>query len=421
MAVPESSRTTRQSARLKPSGEAAADEASPSKVSDDADGAVNALGVEEQASSPEKPDQTDVEYHPRIRIKFGSARLAPQEPSQPPSAPATGQSHPVVGSEDLAMAISQASSERDRTQTAGEAQSAALSTADTPTTSQSPHLSRKRKSSEMKDESQEFESAEIPEPNAPAPKKLKVEEPEPEPTSASISQTDNAGNVTDKAPEPTPDDVLPDAVDLPTEAPTEGRGRGRGRGRGGRARGSRGSRGSRGGTGGSRGGASNPLGPTRGAGVRGRVGRGRGRGRGYAAAAIRRGGKRIEDEIWDSDSRRRTPSPIPETQPIKDRAEELVALFKKVGQAQQLALSVLAEHSMQRLARDKNAYKDCPEYDQVLRDLAEHERKALTKCRDQYDLKVESAERLYAGNVLIVEQRAKVCTCYRTMTLSFNY
>jgi hypothetical protein len=254
----------------------------------------------------------------------------------------------------------------------------------------------------MKDEAQDFESAEIP-----APKKLKVEEPEPEPTPASISQTDNAGNVTDKAPEPTPEDVLPDAVDLPTEAPTGGRGRGRGRGRGGRARGGRGSRG---GTGGSRGGASNPLGPTRGAGVRGRVGRGRGRGRGYAAAAIRRGGKRIEDEIWDSDSRRRTPSPIPETQPIKDRAEELVALFKKVGQAQQLALSVLAEHSMQRLARDKNAHKDCPEYDQVLRDLAEHERKALTKCRDQYDQKVESAERVYAGNVLIVEQRTKVCT-----------
>ncbi|KAJ5443537.1 uncharacterized protein N7458_007409 [Penicillium daleae] len=124
-------------------------------------------------------------------------------------------------------------------------------------------------------------------------------------------------------------------------------------------------------------------------------------------AALRRGGKRIEDEIWDSESRRRTPSPVRATQPIKDRAEELAALFKKVGQAQQLALSVLADHSMQKIARDKNAHKESPEYDQILRELGEYERKALTRCRDQYDLKVESAEKVYAGNVLIVEQRTQ--------------
>jgi hypothetical protein len=144
--------------------------------------------------------------------------------------------------------------------------------------------------------------------------------------------------------------------------------------------------------------------------LRGRGGRGRGRGRGSATAAIRRGGKRIEDEIWDSESRRRTPSPVRATQPIKDRAEELAALFKKVGQAQQLALSVLAERSMQTIARDKNAHMDCPEYDQVMRDLGDNQRKALTRYRDQYDLKVGSAEMVCAGNLFIVEQRAKVCT-----------
>jgi hypothetical protein len=80
-----------------------------------------------------------------------------------------------------------------------------------------------------------------------------------------------------------------------------------------------------------------------------------------------------------------------------------------VGQAQQLALSVLADHSMQKIARDKNAHKESPEYDQILRELGEYERKALTRCRDQYDLKVESAEKVYAGNVLIVEQRTQVC------------
>jgi hypothetical protein len=144
--------------------------------------------------------------------------------------------------------------------------------------------------------------------------------------------------------------------------------------------------------------------------VRGRGGRGRGRGRGSAAAAIRRGGKRIEDEIWDSESRRRTPSPVPATQPLKDRAEELAALFKKVGQAQQLALSVLAERSMQTIARDKNAHLDCPEYDQVMRDLADKQRRALTSYRNQYDLKVDSAEKVYQGNLFIIEQRTKVRT-----------
>jgi hypothetical protein len=425
MAVPESSRTTRQSARLKPSEELATEEATPSKLAEDvdseaeaeadadviADADADATEDEEDSSSQEEPDQEDLAYTPKLRL-----RLSPPKPpalklhftsANKPTDP----DHPEASTEDQAMPEATESRQKDSQGADDEPYSAQLT--EPPQTSYSPRLSRKRKSTEMKDEAQEFESAEIPEPSGTAAKKLKLEEPEPEPESTPNGTLQN-GNPTEspQSQESTPDHgAIPDptrpdpAVAPSIEGPaTSGRGRGRGRGRA-RGRGSRGSRGSRGGAGG-RGGA---LGPTRGAGVRGRGGRGRGRGRGSAAAALRRGGKRIEDEIWDSESRRRTPSPVRATQPIKDRAEELAALFKKVGQAQQLALSVLADHSMQKIARDKNAHKESPEYDQILRELGEYERKALTRCRDQYDLKVESAEKVYAGNVLIVEQRTQVC------------
>jgi hypothetical protein len=406
MAVPESSRTTRQSARLKPSGERAmTQEASPvddaaGVVDGDVDAGANAdadaTDLEEHSTSPEQPQSEDVDYAPRIRL-----RLSPPKPptQQSSTDQVTDPDHPQDSTKVPALPdASQLPSQPVSQKTEGEHQSPVLPAP--ATASFSPRLSRKRKSSELKDE---FESAEMPDPSATATKKLKLEDSElsahsPEQTGIS------AGPTAQESSSPADNGTLPDApsVDpVPSIEDPAPSGRGRGRGRG-RARG----RGSRGGAGG-RGGA---LGPTRGAGVRGRGGRGRGRGRGSAAAAIRRGGKRIEDEIWDSESRRRTPSPVPATQPLKDRAEELAALFKKVGQAQQLALSVLAERSMQTIARDKNAHLDCPEYDQVMRDLAEEQRRALTRYRDQYDLKVESAEKVYQGNLFIIEQRTKVCT-----------
>lgn len=389
-----SARTTRQSARLKSSGESAADDASPSKMTtEDAD---------ETDSSPEPGFKE--QQQPRLRIKFTTHRSAAAQQSEhrspSPSAPAVipeaSQDHPV------AAAQTPSSPGNPLLETSGVPEPAAQSTSPS-------RLSRKRKSSEMKGE-----PAEIPEPGTPTAKKAKLEESE---LPQATDNDNDTGHVIDGLPQPngtitaslpdvdmTEDGSPAEMEELGSQAPIEsaepaGRGRGgRGRGRGrGRARGGRGSRGG-------------ATASTRGTGVgaRARGGRGRGRGRASAAAAIRRGGKRIEDEIWDSEVRRRTPSPIAATQPIKDRADELAALFKKVGQAQQLALNALAERSMQKLARDKNAHKDCIEHDRVLRDLADHERRAMTRCRNLYDLKVASTKRVLAGDVFIIEQRAKV-------------
>lgn len=83
-------------------------------------------------------------------------------------------------------------------------------------------------------------------------------------------------------------------------------------------------------------------------------------------------------------------------------------MFKKVGQAQQLALSVLADHNKQKLSRDPHAHKDCPEYWQVKKELAERERKVLRRIKAQHDLKVQSATRVHEGNIYSIEERAKV-------------
>ena len=42
------------------------------------------------------------------------------------------------------------------------------------------------------------------------------------------------------------------------------------------------------------------------------------------------------------------------------------------------------------------------------RELAEYERKALTRFRDDYDLKVEAENKVYAGEVHLIETRANV-------------
>jgi hypothetical protein len=124
----------------------------------------------------------------------------------------------------------------------------------------------------------------------------------------------------------------------------------------------------------------------------------------------RGGGRKIEDEIWDGAAiRYRSPSPIPPSQPLKDRQHELAALFKKLGQAQQVALSFLAEHHMHKLARDPQIHADCPEFLQVQRDLAKYERKALQRLENEYKLRVESLERVYEGVKNEKETRYQVC------------
>ena len=69
---------------------------------------------------------------------------------------------------------------------------------------------------------------------------------------------------------------------------------------------------------------------------------------------------------------------------------------------------MLADQNMTKIARDKNAHKDCPEWIQVQKELAEHERKALNKFHEDYLLKVKHSEHARDGEVFVVEQRFQV-------------
>jgi hypothetical protein len=63
---------------------------------------------------------------------------------------------------------------------------------------------------------------------------------------------------------------------------------------------------------------------------------------------------------------------------------------------------------MAKIAREKGAHMECPEFGLVQRELAEYERKALTRFRDDYDLKVEAENKVYAGEIHLIETRANV-------------
>ena len=84
------------------------------------------------------------------------------------------------------------------------------------------------------------------------------------------------------------------------------------------------------------------------------------------------------------------------------------ALFKKVGQAQHIALSFMAEQTIHKLSRDKNAHKECLEFEQVQRDLDEYERKAIEKLNKEYKANTELETLKYAGAVHILKDTARV-------------
>ncbi|KAJ5567089.1 hypothetical protein N7535_006395 [Penicillium sp. DV-2018c] len=104
--------------------------------------------------------------------------------------------------------------------------------------------------------------------------------------------------------------------------------------------------------------------------------------------------------------RESTPPPHPETQRIKDRQAELSALFQNIGQAQQGALAVVADRSMDTLARDPDSHKDCPEFATVQQDLDWYEARAVgileAQCREKRLL----AERMRDADVWIAERTA---------------
>ncbi|KAJ5558285.1 hypothetical protein N7535_008498 [Penicillium sp. DV-2018c] len=104
--------------------------------------------------------------------------------------------------------------------------------------------------------------------------------------------------------------------------------------------------------------------------------------------------------------RESTPPPHPETQRIKDRQAELSALFQKIGQAQQGALAVVADRSMDTLARDPDSHKNCPEFATVQQDLDWYEARAVGILEAQCREKCLLAERMREADVWIAEKTA---------------
>jgi hypothetical protein len=96
---------------------------------------------------------------------------------------------------------------------------------------------------------------------------------------------------------------------------------------------------------------------------------------------------------------------------MRDRQRELDKAFKKVAAAQRLALSVLAEHSQRKLARDKNAHKKVPEFDEVNQQLQERLERHREILRREYEYKVANANRVLSLEKENLEIQFRVSSC----------
>ncbi|KAL3431144.1 hypothetical protein BDV09DRAFT_199000 [Aspergillus tetrazonus] len=198
-----------------------------------------------------------------------------------------------------------------------------------------------------------------------------------QPDDATASKEDEGSRqITEEA----DDSTTPDNVaDLATAKATRG-GRNRGRGRGARNR------------------TSARFGVNR-----------RGRGGTRAARSARTG--RQNDRSSDIEFER-SPSPSAATQKLRDRQRELDKAFRRVAAAQRLALAVLATQSEKRIARDKNAHKAVPEYEEVSLSLKTHLREKQDILRREYDLKVAQENRIYQANKEAIEKRCRASSRY---------
>jgi hypothetical protein len=150
-------------------------------------------------------------------------------------------------------------------------------------------------------------------------------------------------------------------------------------------------------------------GSTRGRGRGGASARGstRGKGRGGGRGGIK-GGKRNEDDSDMEIDYERSPSPGPAAQKLGDRQKELGKNFKRLAATQKLILSALAGRTQQRLARDKNAHRKAPEYEEVQAQLEEafHRREEI--LQNQLRFEMEQADRLLRGQVQAINDRYEV-------------
>lgn len=196
----------------------------------------------------------------------------------------------------------------------------------------------------------------------------------------------------------------------------------RGRGSRGGSRGRRGARGSRArGRGGVTAVAARAT-ASRGRGTRGGARGGpRGSTRGGARGNRTRGGpKTTADETWDGDSKRRTPSPGPILDIIKQRMELMGTTFKTLAGVQVKAVSHLAAQQADRIAKDKDFVKSVPEYLELTQNLAENKRSVDKALKVKYELEIEAAKRVYAGEVEIINKRYNVSFSYEGVQLFFQ-
>lgn len=137
-----------------------------------------------------------------------------------------------------------------------------------------------------------------------------------------------------------------------------------------------------------------------------RFGAGR-RGRG-GARAVRSGRTGRQNDNSSDIEFERSPSPSAATQKLRDRQRELDKAFRKVAAAQRLALAVLATQSEKRIARDKNAHKAVPEYDDISLMLEARLREKQDTLKRELELQVAQENRLFQANKEAIEERCQV-------------
>ncbi|KAL2848499.1 hypothetical protein BJY01DRAFT_246372 [Aspergillus pseudoustus] len=135
------------------------------------------------------------------------------------------------------------------------------------------------------------------------------------------------------------------------------------------------------------------------------------RGRG-GARAVRSGRTGRHNDRSSDIEFERSPSPSAATQKLRDRQRELDKAFRRVAAAQRLALAVLATQSEKRLARDKNAHKAVPEYEEISLVLKAQLREKQDILRQEYDLKVAQEHRIFQANKQAIEDRYRASARY---------
>ncbi|KAL3458532.1 hypothetical protein BJX64DRAFT_221173 [Aspergillus heterothallicus] len=135
--------------------------------------------------------------------------------------------------------------------------------------------------------------------------------------------------------------------------------------------------------------------------------RGRGGTRAVRSARTGRHNDRSSDIEFE-----RSPSPSAATQKLRDRQRELDKAYRRVAAAQRLALAVLATQSEKRLARDKNAHKVVPEFDEISLVLKAQLREKQDILRREYELKVAQEHRIFKANKEAIEDRYRASARY---------